>query len=94
VVYCDALRTSETEANAQTACPLGIIAATFFSLEVNDMSNHAVSFESTRIGTAPEGWTATLTGSGDPKWTVESDQTAPSKSNVVKQSDRATYRCF
>ena len=68
-----------------------IIAAIFFSLEVNDMSNHAVSFESTRIGTAPEGWTATLTGSGDPKWTVESDRTAPSRSNVVKQSGRATY---
>jgi hypothetical protein len=55
------------------------------------MSNHAVSFESTRIGTAPEGWTATLTGSGDPKWTVESDRTAPSRLNVVKQSGRATY---
>jgi len=68
-----------------------IIAATFFSLEVNDMSNHAVGFESTRIGTAPEGWTATLTGSGDPKWTVESDRTAPSQLNVVKQSGRATY---
>jgi hypothetical protein len=68
-----------------------IIAAILFSLEVNDMSNHAVSFESTRIGTAPEGWTATLTGSGDPKWTVESDPTAPSRLNVVKQSGRATY---
>jgi hypothetical protein len=67
------------------------IAAIFFSLEVNDMSNHAVSFESTRIGTAPEGWTATLTGSGDPKWTVESDRTAPSKQRVLKQSGRATY---
>ena len=55
------------------------------------MSNHAISFESTRIGVAPEGWTATLTGSGDPKWTVESGETAPSKSNVLKQSGRATY---
>ncbi len=68
-----------------------IIAATLFLLGVNDMSNHAISFESTRIGVAPEGWTATLTGSGDPKWTVESDETAPSKSKVVKQSGRATY---
>ena len=67
------------------------IAATFFLLEMNDMSNHAVSFESTRIGATPDGWTSTLTGSGEPKWTVESDQTAPSKSNVVKQSGRATY---
>jgi hypothetical protein len=39
-----------------------VIAATFFLLEMNDMSNHAVSFESTRIGAAPEGWTSTLTG--------------------------------
>ena len=68
-----------------------IIAATFFLLEMNDMSNHAVSFESSRIGAAPEGWTSTLTGSGEPKWTVESDQTAPSKRGVVKQSGRATF---
>jgi 3-keto-disaccharide hydrolase len=68
-----------------------IIAATFFLLEINDMSNHAISFESTQTGVAPEGWTATLTGSGDPKWTIESDETAPSKSKVLKQSGRATY---
>jgi hypothetical protein len=55
------------------------------------MSNHTISFESNRIGVAPEGWTATLTGSGDPKWTVESHETAPSKSKVLKQSGRATY---
>lgn len=54
------------------------------------MSNHAISFESTQIGSTPEGWTSTLTGSGNPKWTVESDQTAPSKLTVLKQSDRAT----
>jgi hypothetical protein len=64
---------------------------TFFLLEVNDMSNHAVSFEGIQTGVAPAGWTVTLTGSGDPKWTVESDETAPSKSNVLKQSGRATY---
>jgi hypothetical protein len=58
---------------------------------MNDMSNHAISFESTQTGAAPEGWTATLTGSGDPKWTIESDETAPSKSKVLKQSGRATY---
>jgi hypothetical protein len=68
-----------------------IIAAALFLMGVNDMSNHAIGFESTRTGAAPEGWTATLTGSGDPKWTVESDETAPSKSKVLKQSGRATY---
>jgi hypothetical protein len=68
-----------------------IIATTFFLLEVNDMSNHANTFESNQIGATPEGWTSTLTGSGDPKWSIESDETAPSKSKVLKQSGRATY---
>jgi 3-keto-disaccharide hydrolase len=68
-----------------------LIAVTFFLLEINDMSNHAVSFESSKIGATPEGWTSTLTGSGDPKWTVESDPTAPSKATALKQSGRATY---
>jgi hypothetical protein len=68
-----------------------ILAAALVLIGVNDMSNHAISFESTKTGVAPEGWTATLTGSGDPKWTVEDDATAPSKSKVLKQSGRATY---
>jgi hypothetical protein len=68
-----------------------VMAAAFFLLEMNDMSNHAVSFESTKIGATPEGWTSTLTGKGDSKWTVESDETAPSKLKVLKQSGRATY---
>lgn len=55
------------------------------------MSVQRVSFESDQIGTTPEGWTATLTGSGDPKWTVENDETAPSKSKILKQSGRATF---
>ena len=44
-----------------------------------------VTFEGS-IGTAPKGWTLTKTGRGDPKWTVEKDDTAPSKGNVLKQS--------
>jgi hypothetical protein len=67
------------------------IATLLFLVGVNDMSNHAISFESNPVGVAPEGWTATLTGSGDPKWTVERDGTAPSKSKVLKQSGQATY---
>jgi hypothetical protein len=48
------------------------------------MSGNTVSFENNPIGATPDGWTATLTGKGDPKWTVESDQTAPSKSKILK----------
>lgn len=36
------------------------------------------SFEIDAVGAAPKGWTATATGKGDPKWTIEQDPTAPS----------------
>jgi len=32
-----------------------------------------------------------MTGKGTPKWTVERDDTAPSKGQVLKQSGKATY---
>src|SRR5262245_37319497 len=39
----------------------------------------------------PKGWTLTMTGRGSPKWTVERDDTAPTKGAVLKQSGKATY---
>ena len=54
-----------------------------------------INFDNVYIGSAPSGWTATLTGSGNAKWTVEKDDTAPSKPNVLKQSGVATFPiCF
>lgn len=50
-----------------------------------------VTFDNLPAGKAPAGWTATKTGTGDAKWTVETDDTAPSKPNVLKQSGQATY---
>ncbi len=50
-----------------------------------------VSFANDAIGAAPRGWTATMTGQGTPKWTVDEDASATSKSKIVKQSGRATY---
>src|SRR3954453_5973552 len=67
------------------------VAATLFLMGMIDMSNHAVSFESAQTGVTPEGWTATLTGSGNPKWTGENDETAPSRLKAVKHSGRATH---
>ncbi len=55
------------------------------------MADNIVSFEADAVGASPKGWTATKTGAGDPTWTVERDQTAPSHSKVVKQSGRASY---
>jgi hypothetical protein len=49
------------------------------------------SFEADAVGAVPKGWTATKTGRGDPKWTIEQEPTAPSRSKIVKQSGRADY---
>lgn len=59
-------------------------------MEVSALADQ-VSFANDAIGATPDGWTATMTGRGKPKWTVEDDATAPSKSKVVKQSGNATY---
>jgi hypothetical protein len=42
-------------------------------------------------GAAPAGWTVMKTGDGSPKWTVEKDDSAPSKPNVLRQSGKADY---
>ena len=55
------------------------------------MAESAVTFETDAVGSVPKGWTATKTGKGAPRWTIEQDQTAPSKSKIVKQSGTATY---
>lgn len=60
-----------------------LIATTAFAETIN--------FDDAKAGEAPAGWTATKTGSGTPKWTIEKDDTAPSKPNVLKQSGEATY---
>jgi len=50
-----------------------------------------VNFDNLTTGAPPPGWTATKTGTGAAKWTIEHDETAPSKPNVLKQSGQATY---
>jgi 3-keto-disaccharide hydrolase len=50
-----------------------------------------INFDRVTPGAVPSGWTATKTGTGSPKWTVERDATAPSPPNVLKQSGEATY---
>ena len=50
-----------------------------------------INFENFKTGDPPSGWIATRTGSGKAKWTVERDDSAPSKPNVLKQSGEATY---
>lgn len=55
------------------------------------LADTAVDFDNLEVGAPPAGWTATRTGTGEAKWTIEKDDTAPSKPNVLKQSGQATY---
>lgn len=68
---------------------------TYFTLMCSLAGNSAwaqrVNFDDAQPGQPPAGWTASKTGRGEPKWTVEKDETAPSKPNVLKQSGEATY---
>src|SRR5437868_14540546 len=50
-----------------------------------------INFDGSEVGKPPAGWTPTRTGKGEAKWTIEKDDTAPSKPNVLKQSGEATY---
>jgi 3-keto-disaccharide hydrolase len=69
-----------------------VTAATLLCLmEVSAMADNTVGFQADAVGVSPKGWTATSTGKGNPKWTIEHDQTAPSRSKIIKQSGQAPY---
>jgi hypothetical protein len=57
------------------------------------MSAHgeAVNFDNVPAGSVPPGWVAGVTGRGTPRWAIESDATAPSAPNVLKQSGSGTF---
>ena len=60
-------------------------------LGANVAGAQPVDFNGDAVGSPPKGWTITMTGKGTPRWTVERDDTAPSKGQVLKQSGKATY---
>lgn len=68
---------------------MAIIAGTFFG--TSTLSAETVNFDNDKVGTLPTGWVAGVTGSGTPKWSVQADDTAPSKPNVLMQSGSGTY---
>ena len=71
-----------------------LITLTFVTIMSTCMAlaqTQTVNFDDFKTGDPPPGWTATKTGTGQAKWTVERDDSAPSKPNVLKQSGQATY---
>lgn len=51
----------------------------------------SVNFDHDPVDAPPPGWVITATGSGQAKWTVQADESAPSKPNVLKQSGVAAF---
>jgi hypothetical protein len=49
------------------------------------------SFDADAVGQPPAGWTCGATGRGNPKWTVETDPTAPGKGKVLRQFGTAAF---
>jgi hypothetical protein len=49
------------------------------------------TFDKAAVGSPPPDWTCGVTGRGSPKWTIEADTSAPSRPNVLKQSDSGTF---
>src|SRR5436853_2926900 len=67
------------------------LASLAFTAIAASSSADTVTFDNFKTGALPPGWTATQTGSGSAKWSVEKDDSAPSKPNVLKQSGQATF---
>ena len=61
------------------------------TLTVATIGAQTVNFDDAKPGELPSMWAGTKTGTGEPKWAVASDDTAPSKPNVLKQSGEAAY---
>ncbi len=67
-------------------------AAIVFALFLSSSAlSQTVNFDHEKVGASPSGWTCSQTGQGEAKWAVVSDDTAPSKPNVLKQSGVATF---
>ena len=50
-----------------------------------------INFDADTVGALPNGWVAGVTGRGSSHWIVETDQSAPSKPNILKQSGRGAF---
>ena len=50
-----------------------------------------ITFVDATTGAVPPGWLATMTGTGQPRWTVEREPSAPGGGRVLKQSGEANY---
>jgi hypothetical protein len=70
---------------------LSIILAIAAGVPTLSLLAETVNFHDATPGQLPPHWTGTQTGSGQAKWSVEKDDSAPSAPYVLKQSGQAAY---
>jgi hypothetical protein len=68
-----------------------LLASSIMMLAAGASLAATINFDDLKTGSSPAGWTATQTGKGKAQWSVVTDDSAPSKPNVLKQSGEATY---
>jgi Domain of Unknown Function (DUF1080) len=76
--------------NAKLAMTMAFTAAVTITATSVTMAE-TDTFDKAQPGPPPNAWSCGVTGRGSPKWTVESDASAPSKPNVLKQSGSGTF---
>jgi alanine dehydrogenase len=66
---------------------------TFALAGATALSAHAQTegFDAVKPGALPPGWDCGVTGKGSPRWSVETDPTAPSAPHVLQQSGSGTF---
>jgi len=58
---------------------------------MNAVRAETISFDEDSPGALPPGWEQGVTGRGAARWTVQPDESAPSKPNVLRQSGVGTF---
>lgn len=71
--------------------PISLFVAGLALAAVSRAAPETVTFDTAEAGKPPAGWTASQTGSGQARWIVVADATAPSRPNVLQQSGAADY---
>jgi hypothetical protein len=68
-----------------------VLSAILFCMAATTAWAETENFDQASPGFIPPGWTCGVTGRGSPVWKVESDPSAPSKPNALKQSGTGTF---
>jgi hypothetical protein len=69
----------------------GAVVAAFTVFAATAALAETADFDRDRPGAVPAGWIAGVTGRGKPSWAVETDKTAPSAPNVLRQSGSGSF---